>query len=230
MVTRFYGVTTEAPPFTPATDAGWLANVPGYTLRMMRTAAQQAKTAAESELAVTIGSGAGQNALFFQLMSEPLAAQTISGTVTIMTRGRELAATDNVFTRWRKIWVVTSINGQRGIILAMGTHSITTTELGTTLAGYQAANAQALTSLAVSDNDRIVVELGYGLTGTGTTPQADMVIGGTGTDHANADADATGTVSWIEFSQDLTFAGPPPGLAPPFRHPSRRRPVHLLRR
>lgn len=204
-------MATTAAPISPTPDAGWQSTT-GFVSRSL-SLTQAAATETRSAVAVT--SGANNETLGFQLVSDPVEAGAIAGTVTIMTRGRELAGTDNVGARSRGLRVVSGDGTTvRGTLLAQGFHSVTT-ELGTTLAGYPAANAQALTSVTAQAGDRIVVELGYGLIGTGTTPQYDMVIGGSGTDHANAEADTTGTVPWVEFSQTLVFQAPPPSAGPP---------------
>lgn len=201
MATRLYGVATTAAPISPTPDAGWQATT-GFVSRSLATT-QAAATETRATVAVT--SGANNETLGFQLISDPLNAGAVAGTVTIMTRGRELAGTDNIDRRARGIQLVSGDGlTVRGVLLAQGFHSVTT-ELGTTLAGRQAANADALTSQTAQAGDRIVVEVGYGMSTTGTSPQYDMVIGGNGTDHANTDGDTTGTVPWVEFSQTLSF-------------------------
>jgi len=204
MATRLYGVPSTAAPVSPGFGA-WTTTAAAVRRSLSTTKSGTAETVA----GFSITSGSGNNALAFQLVSDSLnGAQTITGTVTIVTRGRELAGNDNVGARVRTIKVYSSDGATlRGTLLALGNHSVTT-ELGTTLAGYPAANADALSSVSAQDGDRIVVELGYGMTTTGTTPQADMSIGGTGTDHANAEGDTTGTIPWVEFSQNLTFGAP----------------------
>lgn len=207
MATRLYGVATLAAPITPTPDAAW-QDTTGFVRRLL-SATKGAST--ETRSAVNVTSGANNEVLGFQLVSEPLnTAQTITGTVTIMTRGRELATTDNVDRRARGIRVIQSDGTTvRGTLLAEGFDATSTTELAATLAGYRAANATALSSVSAQAGDRIVVEIGYGLSATGTTPQYDMVIGGNGTDHAATDGDTTGTVPWVEFSQNLTFGSSP---------------------
>lgn len=202
MATRLYGVATTAAPVSPGFDAGWQST----TGAVRRSLSTSKAAATETRSAVAITSGANNECLGFQLVSPPLNAGAIAGTVTIMTRGRELATTDNVDRRARCAYVVSRDGSTvRGTLLAQGFDTGATTELGTTLAGYRAANATALSSVTAQQGDRIVVELGYGMSGTGTTPQFDMVVGGNGTDHANADGDTTGAVPWVEFSQTLSF-------------------------
>jgi hypothetical protein len=202
VATRLYGVANTAAPVSPAFDSGWLSTTGSVRRGMSLTKAATTETVAGQAIA----SGAGNNALAFQLVSDPLDAQTITGgTVTVIMRGRELATTDNVNKRWRKVYVVSNDGSTvRGTLVSMAA-SASTTELGTSPAGTVMALNAGTGTLAVSAGDRIVVEVGYGLSSTGTTPQADMVIGGNGTDHTTTEGDTTGTVPWVEFSQNLTF-------------------------
>jgi hypothetical protein len=136
-----------------------------------------------------------------------LQAQTIGGpgnTATLTSRGREFATEDNVNKRWRALRVVTPAGSLRGTLAAIGA-TTSTTELSTSLSGQNHATGQSLSSVAAQDGDYIVVELGYGESASGTTPNWDMVLGGSGTDHANNNNDTTGSVPWVEFSQDLAF-------------------------
>lgn len=203
MVTRMYPAATSAAQVSPTFDAGWVSTTGAVRRRLALTKA----SATETRATVTVTSGANNETLGFQCVSDPLdGAQTITGTVTIMTRGRELATTDNVDRRARGIRVVSGDGSTvRGTLLTQGFNASDTAELGTSVTGYRAANATSLSSVSAQDGDRIVVELGYGMSSTGTTPQFDMVVGGNGTDCANADGTSTGTVPWVEFSQDLTF-------------------------
>lgn len=205
MATRLYGVATAAAPVSPAFDS-WSS----LTGAVRRTLSTSKAAATETRAGVAVTSGAGNETLGFQLVSGPLdGAQTITGTVTIMARGRELANTDNINARVRSIRVFSKDGSTlRGTLLALGNHTVTT-EPGTSVAGYQFANATSLSSVSAQDGDRVVVELGWGMTTTGTSPQYDLVIGGSGTDHTNtAGPDTTGTVPWIEFSQNLVFQPP----------------------
>jgi hypothetical protein len=164
------------------------------------------KAAATETVASSITSGAGNNCLAFQLISGPLEAQTITGgTVTVIARARELATQDNVNKRWRKVYVVSNDGSTvRGTLVTMAA-TTSTTELPTALGGKVMAVTAGTGTLAVLAGDRIVVEIGFGLSATGTTPQTETVIGGNGTDHTTTEGDTSGTVPWVEFSQTLTF-------------------------
>lgn len=203
MATRLYGVASAAAPVSPGFDAGW-SSTSGAVRRKLSTSKS---AATETRAGVAVTSGAGNETLGFQLISEPLdGAQSVSGTVSIAVRWRELATSDNIQARVRKVYVVSNDGSTvRGTCLALGNHSVTTEPTVTTLAGFPFANATAITTVSALDGDRIVVELGLGMTTTGTTPQYDMVIGGSGTDHTLAEQNTAGTVPWVEFSANLVF-------------------------
>src|SRR5215204_4912267 len=99
MATRLYGVPTTAAPVSPGFGA-WTT-----TAAAVRRSLSLSKSGSAEVLTnVEVTSGAGNNALAFQLVSAPLnGAQTITGTVTIVTRGRELATNDNIGSRVRTI-------------------------------------------------------------------------------------------------------------------------------
>ena len=170
------------------------------------------KTATTEQITGTIANTS--SALAVQAVSPPLAAQTITGTFNLVTRGMELASTDNVNKRFRALRVYSGDGATlRGTLVAYAA-TASTTELATSLQGQQHALNNAISSVACLDGDIIVVEFGYGLSSTGTTPQFTTEFGGSGTDHANANGDATGTVPWVEFSQNLTFFAATVALTP----------------
>lgn len=201
MATRLYFEATTAADVSPAYGSGWASNAEAVR-RKLRTTQQAATETRSGSLAGTTG----DEDLIVQLISPPLQGdQTVSGTCTIVSRGRELAGTDNINNRPRAIRVVKPDLTDRGVPEPK-TNPASTTELSTTLAGQQHMTNGSIVSVSALDGDRIVVEIGYRESGTGTTPQWDMVLGGTGTDHGTAaNNDTTGTVPWLEFSANLTF-------------------------
>lgn len=201
MATRLYFEATTAADVSPGFSAGW-ASTAQAVRRKLRTTQQ----AATETLAGALAGTAGDEDLIVQLISPPLSGdQTVSGTATIVSRGRELAGTDNINNRPRAIRVVKPDLTDRGVP-EVKTNPTSTTELATSLAGQQHMTNGAITSVSALDGDRIVVEIGYRESGTGTTPNWEMLLGGTGTDHGTAsNNDATGTVPWLEFSANLVF-------------------------
>jgi hypothetical protein len=201
VATRLYFEATTAADVSPAYGSGWASNAEAVR-RKLRTSQQAATETRSGALAGT----ADDNDLIVQLISPPLSGdQTISGTATIVSRGRELAGTDNINSRPRALRVIKPDLTDRGVLQAY-TIPASTTELSTSLAGQQHMTNGSITSVSALNGDRIVVEIGYRESGTGTTPNWEMVLGGTGTDHGTAaNNDTTGTVPWLEFSANLVF-------------------------
>lgn len=213
MATRLYAQASQVPSISPAFAAsGWVSTADAVRRTMATT-----KVAATEQISGNVGGNINDNSLCYQLVSPPLSgAQTVSGTLSVVSRSRELASTDNVNKRWRYC-AVFSGDGLtlRGVAMAAVATTSTTELSPTTLQGQQHALSAVLTSVSAQDGDVIVVEVGLGESATGTTPQWTTEIGGDGTDHANANSDTTGTVPWVEFSANLVFqsaatAGPPP--------------------
>jgi hypothetical protein len=185
----------------PVPVASW-ASTTGYKVRRLTT--RKTDAAGGELMSGTLTGAAGNNKCAVVLISPPLGAGQISGTVSIVSRGRELATSDNINKRYFAIRVFDGTGTtSRGTLLAFGS-TASTTELSTTAAGQVHANAATLSAVTAQQGDIIAVELGYGESGTGTTPQWEMNLGGTGTDHGLTD-NSTGAVPWIEFSQNLTY-------------------------
>ncbi len=202
MATRFYYEATNTPPVSPAFGSGYAS-----TAVAVRRNLVLAKAATTESRTGSLADVANDNDLIVQLVSAPLAGnQTITGTYSLVSRGKKGASTDVVNKRWRRVAVVSNDGSTvRAEILAPGPTSSTTSLSATTLQGQQHATAGAVGTVNALDGDRIVIELGYGQATAGTTSQWEMILGGTGTDHANSNGDVSGTVPWSEFSQNLTF-------------------------
>lgn len=204
MATRFYFVANTTPPVTPDKDA-WTQTT-GAVLRTLSTT-KDATTETLGPLAIP--ATAGQSGLVAQFVSPPLDAQTLTGTVSIVFRAQEGNLQDNVNKRWRSVRVINS-SGVTVATLDSLVATASTTELSaTTLQGQQHANGSGFTTYNCAAGDRLLVAIGYGTSAGGTTPEVTCQWGGNGTDHANANSDTTGTVPWVEFSQNLVFQTTP---------------------
>jgi hypothetical protein len=208
MATRFY-FPASAPQatFTPSPDAGW-----NYTTEFARHDLARTKGTSAITQGVQLGpwaNTAGQRALDRQWISPPLAAQTISGTFSSALMVREYATSDNVDQVVTSIRVVASDGTTvRGTLKAIGS-SGTTLELISNVSHrcHNVANAAAISSLAVQDGDRLVIEIGYANSTAATTPEASAKWGENAADlPANNNAQTTNGAGWIEFSANLTFA------------------------
>lgn len=203
MATRLYPVATTAAPISPAFDGAFIAT--GQAVR--RSLATSKDAATETVYGNAPGGwDIGDNAAALMLVTPPLnGAHTVSGTWSGTMHARELNTTDNIQRRQRKLTVYSNDGTTvRGGLVAFGQH-FTTTEWPTTFAGVQWANGATLSSVSALDGDRIVIEMGPGASAIGTTPEWEILIGGSGTDHLVANGDATGTVGWVEFSATLSF-------------------------
>ena len=202
MATRFYFVAFAVgglPPVIPTFQGTWEDASQGVWRNM--TLSKNATTEVIS--GVTAGDP-GSNTAALGLISPPLTAQTISGTLSISSRARELAATDNLNQRYRMVYLVNSAGTFQDTLLTFAT-SGTSTELSTTVSAQRHAQTTAFTTQNANDGDYLVIEYGYGETTLGSTPAYQTTLGGSGTDQTNTDNDTTGQVPWAEFSQDLTF-------------------------
>jgi uncharacterized cupin superfamily protein len=209
VATRFYFQANNAPTVSPPIDAGW-GNTATFVRRLMGTG----KDASTETISGTVAEES--SALAFQVVSPPLAAQTFTGTITMVSRVRELDAADNINKRVRAVRVYASdASTLRGTLSAYNQTS-SPSEFGTTLQGQVHAQNNGIGTISVEAGDIIVVEFGFGMSGvTGDgNNQWETQIGGDGTDHAVSNGDTTGTVAWVEFSANLTFAAATVSLTP----------------
>jgi hypothetical protein len=145
-----------------------------------------------------------------QYVSDPIKAQTISGTIKGQFQCLETLANDNLFLTL-KVYVVSNDGSTvRGTLLPITRD--TTTELATTLTNRNFPST-ALTSVVALENDRIVIEVGLGgsiTSGTGG------IVGHNGSIRWGCNASSgdlpeddtqTGTTyrPWVEFSQNILF-------------------------
>lgn len=219
MATRLYFLPTTVPAQSPAFDT-YTSTVEAQRRKLL-TAAQGGKVVATETWQGNLTSGATNTSLMAQFISEPLDVnQTITGSYTLMVRARELTATDNIDSRNTAIKVYSGDGTTLRGTLRANAVSGGATEWGTALTGIQFATLGSLTSVSALAGDRIVLEVAARMSATGTTPQWEIAIGGNGTDHANTNGDTTGTVPWLEFSQNITFqiAAAPTGV-PSFNSP-----------
>lgn len=153
-------------------------------------------------------------------ITRPLSAQTISGTVKGQMRVAEGAATDDR-TLAVAIKAVTSAGADRGVLLAVSasdTATVTPPEMSTALTNRPIQDAAentalSLSSVAVSDGDRLVIEWG---TRTASTIISSFGAAGPGwrADSGVSDLpeDSTSTSNfnpWVEFSGDIAFLNAP---------------------
>ena len=203
--TRLYFPATTSAAVSPTYDSGW-----NYTTEAASYKLEDVKGSSAITIGTQIGpwtATAGQKALDRQYVSDPLSAQTISGTVKMQLMTREYAATDNVDGLWLVITVVSNDGSTvRGTLLSLGNYA-TTAEFvnNATHRNKTGANGDTLTDVTAQDGDRIVVGVGYSPSGSTTTPEASGKWGENATDLPENETQTTDGAGWIEFSATLTF-------------------------
>ena len=217
MATRFYLNTGHAADLslTRPLPGGfaWEQNVPSLptTRRIGTTSRGTANNAAAPYGQLNSNLGTGSNPcdiLFFQGISGPLAAQTISGTVQGVAVVREANTSDNLFTQL-VVYVVDSTGAR-----------VATLFNGSTTGGSEwnspSANGRniprqgsaSITSYTCAAGDRIVIEIGCRTESTRTTVGAYMYLGDPGgSDLPTGDGSSNNTTinPWVELSANLTF-------------------------
>lgn len=220
MATRFYlpwttGPTAEA---APAYGSGW-GVVPTGAGRG-KTSTTKANTALTTETAANFAetSTSVVNVLHRQYVSDPLAAQTISGTFSAVVRALESATAANA--NLQVILRVVSFDGtvERGVLYAGHTAANTATvnvlgqEFPTTLGTRIIPSGTALSSVSAQANDRLVLELGARHDNTSATSYNTTFNLGDPTataDFSLVSGTTTAGDPWIELSGNLTFATAP---------------------
>lgn len=219
MATRFYLQSTGATDISPAFDAEWDKT---NNAERHPCATTKANTSMNDIRVVNPSVAANHDVLVAQFISDPLAAQTITGTVT----GQVLAEQGNSLWNFHTqiILRVVSSTGStvRGTLYAgtatTGTSS-PTNEFATSLTNrsFPHTGTATLTSVSAQLGDRLVIEIGgrahYSTSGTkditftiGDNNASDLAAGNTGTTENNP---------WIQLSANLTFQ--------PLNVPNRRR-------
>lgn len=208
MATRYYLPTTAA-DVTPADGATWDVTGSGSP-----TLLADAKTnTALADFTVTFNIVAWPFALcLVRAVSGPLAAQTISGTVKMQLECLESSTGAN-FEDGLELYVVSNDGSSVvGTLLAQGTYG-PGTEMNTSRRNKTFANGDALSSLAVSDGDRIVAAFGARTSGgiAGTRTMTGRMGDATATsDAAENETTTADRCGWIEFSADIAAYVPNP--------------------
>lgn len=210
MSTRLYLAATASPIGSATVNGTW--NVLAHALYRKVVAAKNA----DGVEATSWTGVAGDNILDRIFISDPLSAQTISGTVVSWTASLSSSNNPALSTAWGEyeIYVVSGDGVTvRGTLLALAGSS--SGEIaGTVYISYQfIPSGTALSSLAVQAGDRLVIKMGFHIqntdgTGTGGGAWGSDAIGNpdTPTDGSTVNDD---TWPWIEFSGAISFGGQP---------------------
>jgi hypothetical protein len=211
MTTRLYP-NNAAAGVTPSSWLGGWSSTSGTTTEELG-----GHTSTADVSVAKAGTGtAGQFNAVGRFVSRPLKAQTIDGTFSGVIRGTQANATDD-YTLAVGIKVIKSDGTDRGTLLSVvASDNPATYELGTRRVFRDVSENSSITlsSLAVSDNDRIVVEVGF-LQGSTSVNSATIYLSENSRDDGIADLpfsdDANflpADVPWVEFSNDIKFQEP----------------------
>lgn len=209
MATRFYFNVTKAADLALSRPLNgfWERNAtPLQTTRKLTTTRYGGAVIGPTD---TVGTGTNPNdQLWFQGLSAPLAAQTISGTLTGVMVVRESNNSANLTTKVR-IYVV---NKSGTVVATLYDGSGGSSEWNSPSANtrdFWSIGSASISSYSCSGGDRIVVEIGVRVASTRTADTAYMYLGDQSatTDLPTGDASSNNqTLSpWIEFSGNLTF-------------------------
>lgn len=214
MPTRLYfNYTISGAPVNPAPSGAWSSTAGAG--RCVLSPYRDGVTPAVSTLhtrAITIGATAPSTSLDRSCITPGLfGSQTISGRVSGQLMVREFANTDNVDQTWINAKVVSNDgNTIRGVLLAHARYGPNGQTVGdfinnathrnkTLISGTTEVNVTTINAL---DGDRIVFEVGYGISINGTSPQASALWGG-GAYGSPAlpvnETQTTAAAGWIDF-------------------------------
>lgn len=198
-------------PVAPAFEGGWTT-----TTGAVRRRLNHSKGASAIAPGTRLGwaNTAGTKQLDRQYVSNPLdGAQSVGGSIKMQLQVREFANSDNVDQLMLAIKVV-SIDGAtvRGTVLALANYGPTAEFRSAGFRNKIGADGDASTLVDALDGDRIVVEIGYSNSTTGTTPEAQANYGEAATDLPEGDeAQVPDGAGWVEFGSDLAFQADPAG-------------------
>lgn len=210
--TKFY-LSNRAAPYTPATLRGaW-----DDTAAVVTKALENGPLDSLGSDSTTFVDRAETNAsttwdvLLYRGVSGPLAAQTISGNVDVCISVRNYFSSGS-FRYHLHIYVTQGDSDTpRGTLLSDYVDSANWTAITQEL-GIRLAAVQALSSLAISDGDRIVVEVGYQATNSSTSSFTGRIVYGWNGNGAtlrdlksgeNAPTTGTTAVGFVEFQSTI---------------------------
>lgn len=197
MATRFYFAGAATPSISPAVASGWNASA-GLLRRKLLTA-----TSAGEALATLSATSGGTLPVFVQYVSDPLATQTISGTIKLQMRASDVGAVgmnDALAAR------VVSGDGatDRGVLLSVGFYKATSV-FPTTLRNKTFADGDAVTSVNVQNGDRLVIEVGFFMNSSNTMTVSSGAPTGS-SDLPEDETTLTALVPWVELSGTIALS------------------------
>lgn len=209
MATQFY-LTAAPAPYSPATMRGAWDDTAGAITKALSSDKAGGGAIASVARAET-NAAANWDVLLYRGVSGPLAAQTIAGNVNVVIGALESSASADF--AWHLHIYVTQGDSDtpRGTLLSDYVET-TANEWPTTAAGLVLAADQALTSLAVTAGDRLVVEIGYvalnasatSFTGTLRYGTLDPTLLTPAPDLTNGSTSVTTQAGYVDFLSGVT--------------------------
>ena len=201
MATRFYLPSSgTAPSITPAFDSAWEDT--SIAVRLPVTTYK--KNTALTTIAFDDANAANKDVLFRQYISPPLLAQTIAAqTIKFQIRASEPDSGNNLFT---VIGIRVVSNNGTSVIGTILSVTRDATEIVLTTLTNRLFSATS-SSLAVSEGDRLVIEIGLaGDPGNGKSHDGSIRIGdAAGSDLAENDTATTDDNPWVEFATGVNM-------------------------
>ena len=197
MATRFYLSRDQSAAVSPAFGA-WDVTTNALRRALLTAAAGGEALSNRSQLL-------SNNGLWFQFVSDGLAAQTVSGTIKIQSRCRDIDTSGDVTTRLLAKVVSEDGGTLRGTLLALGNYG-PATFVSASARNKTIADGDALSAVVAQAGDRLVIELGF------NNPSSDETTMSYGAPLATSDLPENETetgalLPWIELSANLVFAG-----------------------
>lgn len=199
----FYFPTTVTSNISPAYAAGWDSTRLALRRQMVGV---KSGTAITTGTSIVMADGGNIQGLDRQYISDSIAAQTISGKVRGQLMVRESSTGDNIDQMYVSLRVFTADGSTvRGTLLAFGNKD-TTRELisNATLRSMSIIADSTVQSVVCSDGDRIVIEIGYNVSTTGTSIAGSAKWGDNATDITWRDnTGTTDKAGWLYFANGI---------------------------
>lgn len=158
--TRLY-LLNQAAPYTPATIRGAWDDTASAVTKAMDTVKEAGGSVALVSAAETSTTDPW-DVLLYRGVSGPLAAQTLSGTINIMMAVLQTSGSANMHYHIHLYVTQGDSDTPRGTLITDYTEAAGVNEWSATFRTGRALNAaQSLSSLAISEGDRLVFEMGY---------------------------------------------------------------------
>jgi len=212
VATRIYLPDGTTPAISPAVGTGWTATATtGFDREIGSTT--KANTTLANHASASPSAANPATTVMRQYIVGPMAAQTISGTVTGVIRGLESNANLNstVAINIRQVSSAgTHINDLLAVSASDNTAAappeFTTSALTRRFQDAAEATTLTLTSRTFSAGDYLVIEIGFRKAGTSTSFTTTLRFGDSAaSDFAHSDGLTTDLNPWVEFSANLTF-------------------------